>query len=670
MASVIGAQAIKQLGDEIKKISTSSDKLRGSLTLGATALKAFATVQVAQSVSGMVTSNINLADSLNDLRQRTGVAVEQLAKYKVAAELSGTSLETVAGSFNKLNKNLVDALDGTGPAANAFKAMGIDIMGVNGELKNADVITKEIAELFKRFPDGPQKAALAMAVFGKQGAELIPLLNEGAESIEKMSLNIDQNFATAADAFNDKMGIMKANVLQFKLDITKEMLPAVSDAADKLNELFSDKEAVKAWGEVLGGVLYGLAGLAKGLFSGLADIQSIFSATAAEAEHLYYNDKASMLKSVIADEKLRGRLKSDETKTFESQLASSNQARSMLSAYLKNGGQISEADTAGPYKKDFDADRAAKKLRDEELKKLLAGRGGGGSSAERGQRRADEFLAKQREGLETLKQEAIYIGKTSIEIQKLKDAREFETEVAERAVSLKGASLEKFKAETEQIKLVRQELLQLNYEKSREFGTGVENFFAKFQEDATNAAKNVEDVLTNAFSGAENAFVEFTKTGKFNFKDLAASILEDIVRIQFRSAISGIFGGIFGKGGSGLSLFSGFADGGVMSNQGALQLRKYASGGIAHSPQLAMFGEGSMPEAYVPLPDHRTIPVTLTGGGKGGGVVNNVSVSVNMSGGDQVKSDSSQGSQIGKLIAATVKATLIDESRPGGLLAK
>ena len=54
-----------------------------------------------------------------------------------------------------------------------------------------------------------------------------------------------------------------------------------------------------------------------------------------------------------------------------------------------------------------------------------------------------------------------------------------------------------------------------------------------------------------------------------------------------------------------------FAMGGIMTSHGSLPLNRYAGGGIADSPQLAMFGEGRMPEAYVPLPDGRSIPVTM-----------------------------------------------------------
>jgi hypothetical protein len=71
-------------------------------------------------------------------------------------------------------------------------------------------------------------------------------------------------------------------------------------------------------------------------------------------------------------------------------------------------------------------------------------------------------------------------------------------------------------------------------------------------------------------------------------------------------------GGMMGGGLSKLvSSFLPFAGGGVMTSAGALPLRQYATGGVANSPQVAVFGEGRQPEAYVPLPDGRSIPVSL-----------------------------------------------------------
>jgi hypothetical protein len=117
-------------------------------------------------------------------------------------------------------------------------------------------------------------------------------------------------------------------------------------------------------------------------------------------------------------------------------------------------------------------------------------------------------------------------------------------------------------------------------------------------------------------------------------------------------------------GGSGLAKAFGFASGGIMTQQGPLQLRRYAAGGIATSPQMAIYGEGSRPEAYVPLPDGRTIPVTMKGGSEIGNVVVNVDAS-----GSSVEGNGGQANQLGKVIGAAVQAELIKQRRPGGLLA-
>lgn len=78
------------------------------------------------------------------------------------------------------------------------------------------------------------------------------------------------------------------------------------------------------------------------------------------------------------------------------------------------------------------------------------------------------------------------------------------------------------------------------------------------------------------------------------------------------------FGSLFGGGGSGGGIDVGatswmpkFATGGVMTDRGHVPLTRYAGGGIASTPQLAMYGEGRLPEAYVPLPDGRSIPVSV-----------------------------------------------------------
>jgi len=56
--------------------------------------------------------------------------------------------------------------------------------------------------------------------------------------------------------------------------------------------------------------------------------------------------------------------------------------------------------------------------------------------------------------------------------------------------------------------------------------------------------------------------------------------------------------------------FRAFAGGGIMTQFGELPLKQYAGGGVATSPQVSVFGEGTSPEAYVPVPSGR-IPVEI-----------------------------------------------------------
>lgn len=125
---------------------------------------------------------------------------------------------------------------------------------------------------------------------------------------------------------------------------------------------------------------------------------------------------------------------------------------------------------------------------------------------------------------------------------------------------------------------------------------------------------------------------------------------------------------------------SAFADGGIMSSAGPMPLKKYANGGIANSPQLALFGEGRYNEAYVPLPDGRSIPVTMQGDKQataGAGTVNSVmiNIEVNNDGSGTTTSNGDSGSAktwgpMAEKIKGIVMETIVTEKRPGGVLTK
>lgn len=136
---------------------------------------------------------------------------------------------------------------------------------------------------------------------------------------------------------------------------------------------------------------------------------------------------------------------------------------------------------------------------------------------------------------------------------------------------------------------------------------------------------------------------------------LASSALSAVSSKIIDSLTSGLFSSVTGSSsGGGLLSFLGFANGGVMTAAGPAELRAYAGGGVADEPQLALFGEGASAEAFVPLPDGRSIPVTMRGGGN---AVPPVTIQMSVAAQDAASFRRSEG-QIGATVAAKLQRYL------------
>jgi len=150
---------------------------------------------------------------------------------------------------------------------------------------------------------------------------------------------------------------------------------------------------------------------------------------------------------------------------------------------------------------------------------------------------------------------------------------------------------------------------QANYETSRTFTTGWADAFAEYAESASNSAKQAQMYFETFTGGMEDAMVNFAKTGKLSFKDLANSIIADLIRIQTRkmivSAMSGGLGGIV----SGIGSLFGFAAGGATDT----------------SPMIV--GERG-PELFIPNSAGRIIPNNQLGNNQPQQMITNVTYSI------------------------------------------
>jgi TP901 family phage tail tape measure protein len=234
-ANVTGLQQIGGLQNGLKGVTNQSNqaatamgRLKGAAAGALGAMRAVLPVIGVAAVGKFAKDNLDAADAMSKLSQRTGVAAPTLDKFRKVAELSDTSIEGLGKGFKTLASNMYDAqTKGTGPAADAFNKLGIQVADANGKLRASDEVMLDVADRFKAMQDGPEKAALAADIFGaKLGDELIPLLNSGGDAVRNMGTSLTQDFADKAAAFNDRLETMQEKFGDLALRITEALLPA------------------------------------------------------------------------------------------------------------------------------------------------------------------------------------------------------------------------------------------------------------------------------------------------------------------------------------------------------------------------------------------------------------------------------------------------------------
>lgn len=200
---------------------------------------------------GMARSAANYGDEMLEASQKTGIGTKQLAALRLVAESSGSSFEGITAGVSKLSTSMFEATTKGGEAAKTFQALGISVKDSNGKLREASDVLPEIAGKFASMRDGTEKTALAIKLFGKAGADLIPALNGGAEAIlnaqratEKYNVAITEAEAALGDEFNDTLGETSLAMKGLSVQIGNALLPSLIKMVGTVNNVIA---AVSSW---------------------------------------------------------------------------------------------------------------------------------------------------------------------------------------------------------------------------------------------------------------------------------------------------------------------------------------------------------------------------------------------------------------------------------------
>lgn len=201
------------------------------------------------SLKELIEHQVEFMDQAGKMAQITGLTTQSYTELSYAATLADVSGESLNKSIAKLSKNMVAAADGSGDAYDAFNTLGISVKDSSGQLKGADQVLAEIADRFGQYEDGAAKTALAMALFGKSGAEMIPMLNKGSAEISHMraeaqalGLTFGADLARQAEEVNDNFKRLHSRTEALKTIIVTGMLPALLDTSEYFLESANSAE--------------------------------------------------------------------------------------------------------------------------------------------------------------------------------------------------------------------------------------------------------------------------------------------------------------------------------------------------------------------------------------------------------------------------------------------
>jgi hypothetical protein len=259
---------IDALANDFKQAKSVVDRGAREMQSAAKAIEGyFKAIGVGLSIAGIgafIRSAIDAADEMSKLSQKTGVAVKDLAGLQLAYQQSGISAGALQTSMSKLAQGMAKGNE-------AFAAMQLQTKNADGSLKSTRDMLGEVADKFASYKDGAEKTALAVQLFGKAGADMIPLLNGGAAGLaefdamaQQLGLTMDETTAKSAEKFNDTMDLVGQGVVGVGRQIAAHLLPTLTGLAGKFLTTMTSGDKLKNTAEFLATALKGLyvAGIA------------------------------------------------------------------------------------------------------------------------------------------------------------------------------------------------------------------------------------------------------------------------------------------------------------------------------------------------------------------------------------------------------------------------
>lgn len=305
---LLSAQGVEQVLAAFRRVQTEAERAQRAGSAANVLNDALSDLKgllpqlgIAAAVTGMAAmakQALETADSVGKLNQKTGLTAETISVYSFAARTADVEQKNLNGAMIKFAQTMNEVEAGGTQATGAVRqlfgsASALDGLSMDEKLRR---VTDELAKL----EPGSRKTALAIQYFGKQGAELIPLLDdmggnfdEVKKKAEAMGLVISTDLAVATQKANDAMRDLKTSVEGAALQFVSGLAPAIQGMSEGFLQATQSPgvNALKKLGEIIGdigrGILSVFVIVGKGLGSYLGGMVNFWTQKLQELSTMY-----------------------------------------------------------------------------------------------------------------------------------------------------------------------------------------------------------------------------------------------------------------------------------------------------------------------------------------------------------------------------------------------
>lgn len=243
----------KGLDDAVRRVNGFERAI--SSVSGRLAAFAAATFTVSKAVS-IFTNAAQAMDELSKASSRLGIAVDQLQAFHFAADLAGVSAEDFDRNVTMMGKNIALAAANGGKVADVLKNLGLDADELAGMSLDQQFLA--VAEAISEIDDAGTRAAVAMAIFGKGGIDMINAMTDIDQAVkdakaelDRWGVALDGQDVKAVEAMNDAWTRVTTIVAGFAQKLIAEVAPTIETMLELTMELLAPIDGVSTgWEEV------------------------------------------------------------------------------------------------------------------------------------------------------------------------------------------------------------------------------------------------------------------------------------------------------------------------------------------------------------------------------------------------------------------------------------